>query len=62
MRKLIVAACIAAAAVLSASPATANETRLPAGTKDCPPGYVGYVVWAVRESYEVVWFCIPFGP
>ncbi|HYP24713.1 MAG TPA: hypothetical protein VEV43_14175 [Actinomycetota bacterium] len=32
---------------------------------DCPPGYTGYVVQAWNEKrgwYDLVVFCIPFGP
>lgn len=66
MKKLIAAACIAAGALLPASPASAGEPNPPpAGVDECPPGYVGYVVWAWNEKrgyYEVVAYCIPYGP
>lgn len=68
MRKLAATACMAAALLLPVAPASAEE-RPGAGAivrvTDCPPGYTGYVVQAWNEKrgwYDVVSFCIPFGP
>lgn len=65
LRKLIAATCIAASLLVPAATASAATSPPPAGVKDCPPGYVGYVVWAWNEKrgyYDVVSFCIPYGP
>lgn len=64
MRKLIAATCIAASLLVPAT-ASATTSPPPAGVKECPPGHVGYVVWAWNEKrgyYDVVSFCIPYGP
>lgn len=57
MKKLIASACLAAALLLPAAPAHASD---PAGTKDCPPGYGGFVVYVLK--YENDTFCFPWGP
>lgn len=65
MKKLIASAFIAAALVVPAAPATANEAATIVKVTACPPGYTGHVVWAWNEKrgwYEVASFCIPWGP
>lgn len=57
MKKSIASACLAAALVLPAAPAHASD---PAGTKSCPPGYGGFVVYVLK--YENDSFCFPWGP
>ena len=65
MKRLITAVGLAAALVLPAAPAGASQTAAIVRVTDCPPGYTGYVVQAWSDWggwYDVVWFCIPFGP
>lgn len=57
MRKLLATACLAAALVLPAAPAHASD---PAGTKSCPPGYGGFVVYVWKLETDL--FCFPWGP
>jgi hypothetical protein len=57
MRKLVVTACLAAALALPAAPAHASD---PAGLKDCPPGYGGFVVYVLKAETHL--FCFPWGP
>lgn len=65
MKKLVLAACAAAALVLPAAPAAASDIPPPAGTDPCPAPYTGgYIVW-VRipgVGYHEEWVCIPGGP
>ncbi|HEX2195777.1 MAG TPA: hypothetical protein VHJ76_02525 [Actinomycetota bacterium] len=57
MKKLIATAALTAALVLPASGAEATPV---VEVKDCPPGYIGYVIAVVDR--DLVRFCIPFGP
>lgn len=65
MKKLIVGACIALGLLLPAASSGASEATAPVRVSDCPPGHAGYVVQAWNEKrgwYDVVTFCIPWGP
>ncbi len=57
MRKLIAIAAVAATLAVPTGAAAASSV---VEVKDCPPGYVGYVVAVVDR--DLVRFCIPFGP
>lgn len=56
-KRLSATAGLAVALVLPASGAEATPV---VEVKDCPPGYIGYVVAVVDR--DLVRFCIPFGP
>ena len=66
MKKLIAGALVASALFLPAAQAAASTTAVErVRTVDCPPGYQGYVVQTWNEKrgwYDVVSFCIPYGP
>lgn len=57
MKKLLATAALAAALVLPAAPAHASD---PAGTKECPPGYGGFVVYVWKLETHLL--CFPWGP
>jgi hypothetical protein len=65
MKRLIVAACAAAAIALPAAPAAASDIPPPVGTKPCPAPYTGgFILWINTgpTGYHEEWFCIPGGP
>ena len=66
MKKLIASAAIAAALVLPAAPAFADE-RPGAGVEDCREwggGYYGVWAWYydLENDYHRIWTCIYLGP
>ncbi len=64
LKKLIAAIALATAVVAPASPAHASEPSAVVRVTDCPPGYTGVVqAWNEKRGwYDVVVFCIPWGP
>lgn len=66
MKKLIASAVAATFLLLPAAPASASTAAAElVRVTDCPPGYMGYVVQAWNEKrgwYDVVRWCVPYGP
>jgi hypothetical protein len=59
MKKLLLTAAIVGALAAPAAPAAASDIPQPAGTKPCPAGFVGVIVWVNTQptGYRELSFC-----
>jgi hypothetical protein len=63
VKKLVATAVLLAAVVLPATTAHADDARF--GTKACPAGHIGRIVWWYdldNQYEEIARFCIYTGP